>query len=183
MVTGETDPRRSDEVVAHVRRLWGDQLRPIDPPRIHPALSAHTRQYLTEVGLPDFIPNWGFECALDQTDRVLTVAGHDYVVVGGIRGTNLLYGIDVETDEVWCVNRYDLADDPELMNTNVAVWVLSAGAIDREIMSQIGVVEPYSAEAEAVVEGVRRFLTTMDPVAMRYERGRNWHGYLDSFEG
>jgi len=181
-MTNKTDPGWSDEVVAHVRRVWGDQLRPIDPARIHPDLSAATRQYLTDVGLPDFKPNWGFECVLDRTDQVLTRDGRDYVVVGGIRGTTLLYGVDVRTDQVFCVNPQDLVDEPELMNTTVALWVLSAGAVDREIISQIGVVEPESAEAEALVEGVRQFLTAMDPVAMRHERGRNWHGYLNSFE-
>ncbi|BBH68374.1 hypothetical protein ACTI_50590 [Actinoplanes sp. OR16] len=179
-MTDETDSGWSDEVVAHVRRLWGDQLRPIDPRRIHPDLSAATRRYLTDVGLPDFEPSWGFECTLDRTDQILARDGRDYVVVGGIWGTTLLYGIDIRTDQVFCVNPRDLGEEPELMNTTVALWVLSAGVIERQIMSQTGDMEPESAEA--LVEGVRQVLTAMDPAAMRYQRGRNWHGYLNSFE-
>ncbi|EXG80491.1 SUKH-4 family immunity protein [Cryptosporangium arvum] len=181
-MTNKTEPGWSDQVVAHVRRFWDGRLRAIDPARIHPDLSAVTRRYLSDVGLPDFAPRWGFECIADRTDQILTRDGRDYVVVGGIRGTSLLYGIDVRTDQVFCVNSQDPMDEPELMNTTVALWVLSAGAVDREIISQIGVVEPDSAEAGAVVERVRQFLTAMDPVAMRYERGRTWHGYLNSFE-
>ncbi|GAA0241824.1 hypothetical protein [Cryptosporangium japonicum] len=128
-------PGWSDEVLAQVRRLWGDHLRPLDAARIHPALSAATRHYLTDVGLPDFEPRWGFECVLDRTDQIVYRGGHGYVDVGGIRGTTLRYGIDIRNDHVFCI-------DPR---------------------------------GEPV-------LTAMDPVAMRHERGRNWHGYLNSFE-
>lgn len=186
MSTSATDPGWCDGVVAHARRLWGDELRPVGPERVHPGLSGATRRFLTDVGLPHFEPTVGLRCVPDRTDRILTSNGRDYVVVGGICGSGgVVYGVDVQTDQVVCVvvhdPPWDSTHEPKLVNTTLALWVLFLGVGEREISPQVGVVEPESVEAEALVEGVRQFFAGLDPVAMR-SVGLHWQAYLDDLD-
>jgi hypothetical protein len=178
-VTTPTSAGGRDAVIHEIRRLWGDQLRPVGPSQVYPGLSARTREFLTTVGLPVFEPDIGIASIHDLAEQPVFRNDRQYIVVAQEIGIGLVYAIDVESDEVCLVS--DTASDPaEFANTDVALFVLFLGVFEKDIVEASGTVEEGSDEDFEILHNARELLTAMDPEAMR--EGSSWESRLREYE-
>jgi hypothetical protein len=168
----------SDAVVGEVRRLWGEQLRPVDQGRLYPLLSARTREFLATVGLPVYESNMGVALLHDQVDRPVSRNGMEYIPVAGVAG-DLVDAIEVETDRVCFIGSLDSRDMPRFVNTDVGLFLVFLGVCEKDIIDASGSVEDAD-EAYGITDRARELLTSMDPEAMR--QGGSWDSQLNDFE-
>jgi hypothetical protein len=179
-MTTPTSAGGRDAVIHEVRRLWGDQLRPVDPSQVYPGLSGRTREFLTTVGLPVFEPDIGIASIHDLADQSVSRNGRQYVVVAQEVGMGLVYAIDVESDEVCLVSDTASSDPAEFANADVALFVLFLGVFEKDIVEASSAVEEGSDEDFEILRNARELLTAMDPEAMR--EGSSWESRLREYE-
>jgi hypothetical protein len=165
---------------AEIQRLWGGQLRPVDPAAVYPGLSTRTREFLTTVGLPVFEPDIGIASVHDQTDRPFSHNGRQYVVVAQEIGMHLVYAIDVESDEVWLISDPPSRGLAQFANTDVALFVLFLGVFEKDIIEASSTIEEGSTEDFAILHNARELLNAMNPDAIR--EGGPWDLRLREYE-
>ncbi|GAA5200883.1 hypothetical protein GCM10023322_79740 [Rugosimonospora acidiphila] len=179
-MTTPTDAGWSDAAIREVRRLWADQLHPVDPGQPYPGLSPRTREFLTTVGLPVFEPTMGNGTILDLLSRPVSRNGTEYVVVGEGVGMDLRHAIEVGSDRVYFISPPGFDHLPEFENGNVALFVLFLGVFEKDLGDGLGSVEQGSDEAYEIIGRARDLLTSMDPEAMR--EGSLWESQLSEYE-
>jgi hypothetical protein len=157
-----------------IHRLWGDRLRPAD--RVHPALSAADRAFLTTVGLPVFEPDIGISTVHNRLDQVVTRNGRQFVVVAERVGIGRESAVELTTGRVYLIDTPEFTRPPELENSGLALFVLFLGIFERDLLPTLATLDEGSAE----LDRVRARLTALDPDGMR--DGGSWDLHLRDYE-
>lgn len=170
----------SETVVGEVRRLWGDQLRPVDHGRVYRGLSTRTREFLTIVGLPMYESNMGVAILPDMLNQPVSRNGREYIPVAAVAGMGLVYAIEVKSDRVYFIGPLKSRCTPEFLNTDVGLFLLFLGVCEKDIIDAAGAMDAGADEAYEIMGRARGLLTSMDPEAMR-EDG-SWASQVNDFE-
>jgi hypothetical protein len=148
-----------------IRQLWGSRLRPITAKSLPDGrVSAETRRFLTEVGLPDEAPLL-VSFAPDLL-APLEVDGIEYLTVGDDYGTQL--GIEANAESVWSV-------DPEgslpkrLVNSSLRAFIASLGTY---VQWQPDLRDASDDEAAGIVDQLRHRILEID--ALAFNDPENW---------
>jgi hypothetical protein len=151
----------NDDLIAEVRAVWGDLLRPLPAERVPAALSAPTREFLTTVGLPT-VEVGTFAPLPDAGVLVSThLGGREYVpVVDGLLGDHR-FAVDVDSDKVFCL--FDGSADVLFANSDVGLFVLYIGRFFRDLWE---LPEPDEENLSSAVGGIVESLMAQDPPAL-----------------
>lgn len=150
----------NDDLIAEVRTVWGDLLKPLPTERVPAALSTPTREFLTTVGLPTADAS---EFAAVPDDTTLTsrvVDAREYVPVTDVLGEDYYFAVDVDSDEVFYL--HEGATRACLVNSNLGLFVLFVGKYYRDVLN-LPVHDEQSLET--ATGDVLRSLVALDPSA------------------
>lgn len=156
-----------------LHKVWGGQLRPIPPPLIPPGVSAPTRVFLTDVGLPTEETN-GISFVHDERlARPLVRQGHQHLLIANYFD-DCAIGVDLASDHLAFIYQ-GRSEEAEFANSNLALFVLFTGRYERDVIAFL----QADFSEERMAEAVRRFqegLNERDPRAA--EPGSFWAGML-----
>jgi hypothetical protein len=144
-----------------IRRLWASQLQPVRAENLPDGeISATTRRFLTDVGLPGEAP---LEVTFHQDDLLvpLDVDGVTYLKVGDDYGTQL--GIEAGTERVWAVD-LEGSLPRRFVNSSLADFVAALGIYAQ---SQPELRTASDEQAAGVVDRLRNDLSKLDAPALR----------------
>ena len=155
-----------------VRAVWNGRLSSVSGPLPH-AMSAATRAFLTDVGLPDdrALPDMIFNHGSSPA-AIVRSAGCDRLLITAARSPIGL-AIDLASDRVYEFNGRESRPD-RLFNSNIAALVYFVGLLNRDVLSLADHSEEVLVPAVARVWGE---LLRRDNAAME---GRSpWKAWLD----
>ncbi|MBO4210602.1 SUKH-4 family immunity protein [Micromonospora echinofusca] len=155
-----------------IREVWDGRLRPVPAELITPAVTPHTRRFLTEVGLPD-VAVLGVDFLFEGPLTAVTEQGsREYLVVTQQR-SNASFAVDLQNDQV--VEYHPTAPEgTRFMNSDLAALLFFLGQVRKALT-----LEEIPALEEAL-EDVRTSVAVHDPAAMEDEAA--WKLWLDDLE-
>ena len=144
---------------AEVRALWGDALVPIPASLLGPNVSAGTRAFLTEVGLPR---DNRLEFTFYRDERLLTpaVRGPRAYLVFGESGGYVPFAIEAGRDAVVTLH----PDGPFMfVNSTIADFVYCCGVFGQRVDRLLHTPVPERAPQ---LDAIRRLFDARDPEAL-----------------
>lgn len=159
-----------------IRKVWNGKLRPISDEVIARQVSAQTRAFLTEVGLPNDPELVDARFVYDvRLSQVIHHAEMDLIMITDDESPITL-GIDVATDRVYSV-WLPAAGYAQFFNSNLAGTVYFLGRVTRDIL---GAPRTAGSRVPKAVSGIWEALQSRDPDAMA---GRSaWKEWLGGLE-
>ena len=164
-----------DDLVAEVRRVWGDGLEPVRPELIRPEVSARTREFLVTVGLPKDRILDIFPIRDERMLNLVSRGDRQYLTIATNEDTaTYYYGVDVATGVVMFLDE-KMSQFDCMANSNLAAFVLILGMYKRHYFELERLTKSAVADA---VDAIYEQLGEWDSDALGDDESR-WNILLD----